>query len=37
MRKLSFMLARLCSIAFVQTLKAEETTKEVTFKVTGMT
>ncbi len=31
------MLALLCSIAFVQTLKADEKTKEVTLKITGMT
>ena len=37
MRKLSFMLALLCSVAFVQTLKADEATKEVTLKVSGMT
>ena len=36
MRKVSFTLALLFSIACVQTLHAEET-KEVTLKITGMT
>lgn len=37
MRKLSFVLALMCSIAFVNTLRADEATKEVTFAITGMT
>jgi len=36
MRKLSFVLALFCSIAFIQTLKASET-KEVSLTITGMT
>jgi hypothetical protein len=36
MRKLSFTLALLFSVGFIQSLHAEET-KEVTLTVTGMT
>ncbi len=37
MRKLSFMLALFCGIALVQTLSADDTTKEVTLAISGMT
>ncbi len=37
MRKLSFTLALFCCIAFLQTVHADETTKEVTLAITGMT
>lgn len=37
MRKLSFMLALFCSIAFVQTVLADDATKEVTLAISGMT
>lgn len=36
MRKRSFVLALFCAIAFIQSIRAEET-KEVTIAITGMT
>ena len=37
MKKVSIIFALLFGIAFVQNVKADETTKEVTLAITGMT